>query len=64
VLYQLSYVGVCRDFPDFPTPGADFGLHGGCKILVGRRSGQGSRRVLRSSAKQAICACGVVSDDG
>jgi hypothetical protein len=42
VLYQLSYVGVCRDFPDFPTPGADFGLHGGCKILVGRRSGQGS----------------------
>jgi hypothetical protein len=25
VLYQLSYVGVCRDFPDFPTPGADFG---------------------------------------
>jgi hypothetical protein len=31
VLYQLSYVGVCRDFPDSPAPGPDFGLRGAAK---------------------------------
>ena len=40
VLYQLSYVGACRDFPDFPPPQPDFRLRGACKILVGRCSGQ------------------------
>ncbi len=40
VLYQLSYVGGCRDFPDLPRPRPDFGLHGGCKIVVDRCSGQ------------------------
>ena len=40
VLYQLSYVGVCRDFPDLPRSRSGFGLRGGCKILVDRCSGQ------------------------
>lgn len=33
VLYQLSYVGVCRDLPDPPTRRPEFR---GCKVLVGR----------------------------
>jgi len=40
VLYQLSYVGVCSDFPDSPAPGPDFGLRWGCRIMVGRCSRQ------------------------
>ena len=40
VLYQLSYVGVRRDFLDCAPSGSDFGLRGGCKILVGRCSRQ------------------------
>jgi hypothetical protein len=40
VLYQLSYVGACRDFLDSPAPVVDFGLHGGCKLVVGRCSRQ------------------------
>jgi len=29
VLYELSCVGACRVFPDFPALRPDFGLHGG-----------------------------------
>jgi hypothetical protein len=39
VLYQLSYVGVCRDFPDLPRSRSGFGLRR-CKILVDRCFGQ------------------------
>jgi hypothetical protein len=41
VLYQLSYVGVCRDFPDSLAPFEKTMLRGCCKISVGRCSGEG-----------------------
>jgi hypothetical protein len=40
VLYQLSYVGVCRDFPGCLRSGRDLGLRGGGRILIGRCLGQ------------------------
>jgi hypothetical protein len=40
VLYQLSYVGVCRDFLDSPRSRRDLVQRGCSKIKVGRRSGQ------------------------
>ncbi len=40
VLYQLSYVGICRDFLALLTPGAN--VQGGCsKFIVGLCSRQG-----------------------
>jgi hypothetical protein len=51
VLYQLSYVGACRSFPDLPALRPDFGLRGGCKILVGRCLGKRSRRRWRLLAR-------------
>ena len=51
VLYQLSYVGACRGFPDLPALRPDFGLRGGCKILVGRCLGKRSRRRWRLLAR-------------
>jgi hypothetical protein len=41
VLYQLSYVGVCRDFPDSPHARRDLVQRRCSKIEVGRCCGQG-----------------------
>ena len=40
VLYQLSYVGACMDFPDLPPASHKTVLRGCGKISVGRCLGQ------------------------